>query len=316
MPSQLEQLKLVTTVVADTGDIESIKQYQPQDATTNPSLLLNAAQMPQYRSLVGEAMVWGKAQDGDDWLTSAMDRLAVNFGVELLRHIPGRVSTEVDAHLSFDTQATLDKARRIIAMYKAVDIDKSRVLIKIASTWEGIKAAQELEREGVNCNLTLLFGFAQAVACAEAGVFLISPFVGRILDWHKASTGLEYTAETDPGVLSVKAIYQYYKKFDYKTVVMGASFRHVDEILALSGCDRLTISPGLLETLSASSEPVTTRLDVNVAKALPLDKVSMGEQDFRWHMNEDAMATEKLSEGIRKFNADYVTLRAYLGEQG
>jgi transaldolase len=316
MPSQLEQLKLVTTVVADTGDIESIKQYQPQDATTNPSLLLNAARMPQYRSLVDEAMVWGKAQDGDDWLTSAMDRLAVNFGVELLRHIPGRVSTEVDAHLSFDTQATLDKARRIIAMYKAVDIDKSRVLIKIASTWEGIKAAQELECEGVNCNLTLLFGFAQAVACAEAGVFLISPFVGRILDWHKASTGLEYTAETDPGVLSVKAIYQYYKKFDYKTVVMGASFRHVDEILALSGCDRLTISPGLLETLSASSELVTTRLDVNVAKALPLDKVSMGEQDFRWHMNEDAMATEKLSEGIRKFNADYVTLRAYLGEQG
>jgi transaldolase len=316
MPSQLEQLKLVTTVVADTGDIESIKQYQPQDATTNPSLLLNAAQMPQYRSLVDEAMIWGKAQDDDDWLTSAMDRLAVNFGVELLRHIPGRVSTEVDAHLSFDTQATLDKARRIIAMYKAVDIDKSRVLIKIASTWEGIKAAQELEREGVNCNLTLLFGFAQAVACAEAGVFLISPFVGRILDWHKASTGLEYTAETDPGVLSVKAIYQYYKKFDYKTVVMGASFRHVDEILALSGCDRLTISPGLLETLSASSELVTTRLDVNVAKALPLDKVSMGEQDFRWHMNEDAMATEKLSEGIRKFNADYVTLRAYLGEQG
>jgi transaldolase len=316
MPSQLEQLKLVTTVVADTGDIESIKQYQPQDATTNPSLLLNAARMPQYRSLVDEAMAWGKAQDGDDWLTSAMDRLAVNFGVELLRHIPGRVSTEVDAHLSFDTQATLDKARRIIAMYKAVDIDKSRVLIKIASTWEGIKAAQELEREGVNCNLTLLFGFAQAVACAEAGVFLISPFVGRILDWHKASTGLEYTAETDPGVLSVKAIYQYYKKFDYGTVVMGASFRHVDEILALSGCDRLTISPGLLETLSASNEPVITRLDASTAKALPLDKVSMGEQDFRWHMNEDAMATEKLSEGIRKFNADYVTLRAYLAQQG
>jgi transaldolase len=316
MPSQLEQLKLVTTVVADTGDIESIKQYRPQDATTNPSLLLNAARMPQDRSLVDEAMAWGKAQDGDDWLTSAMDRLAVNFGVELLRHIPGRVSTEVDAHLSFDTQATLDKARRIIAMYKAVGIDKSRVLIKIASTWEGIKAAQELEREGVNCNLTLLFGFAQAVACAEAGVFLISPFVGRILDWHKASTGLEYTAETDPGVLSVKAIYQYYKKFDYGTVVMGASFRNVGEILALSGCDRLTISPGLLETLSASNEPMTTRLDVGTAKALPLDKVSMGEQDFRWHMNEDAMATEKLSEGIRKFNADYVTLRAYLAEQG
>lgn len=316
MSSQLEQLKRVTTVVADTGDIESIKQYQPQDATTNPSLLLNAAQMPQYRPLVDEAIVWGKAQSESDWLTSAMDRLGINFGVELLRHIPGRVSTEVDAHLSFNTQATLDKARRIIALYKAEGVDQSRVLIKIASTWEGIKAAEVLEREGVNCNLTLLFGFAQAVACAEAGVFLISPFVGRILDWHKASTGLEYTAETDPGVLSVKAIYQYYKKFDYQTVVMGASFRHVDEILALSGCDRLTISPALLATLSASDEPVTTCLDVNTAKALALEKVSMGEQNFRWHMNEDAMATEKLSEGIRKFNADYLTLRAYLTAQG
>jgi len=316
MSSQLEQLKRVTTVVADTGDIESIKQYQPEDATTNPSLLLNAAQMPQYRALVDEAIVWGKARSGDDWLTPAMDRLGINFGVELLRHIPGRVSTEVDAHLSFNTQATLDKARRIIALYAAEGIDQSRVLIKIAATWEGIKAAEVLEREGVNCNLTLLFGFAQAVACAEAGVFLISPFVGRILDWHKASTGLEYTAETDPGVLSVKAIYQYYKKFDYQTVVMGASFRNVDEILALCGCDRLTISPGLLETLSASHAPVTTRLDVNTAKALPLNKVSMGEQDFRWHMNEDAMATEKLSEGIRKFNADYITLRAYLKAQG
>jgi len=314
--SQLEQLKRVTTVVADTGDIESIKQYHPQDATTNPSLLLNAAQMPQYRALVDEAMVWGKAQNGTDWLTPAMDRLAINFGVELLAHIPGRVSTEVDAHLSFDTQATLDKARKIIAMYKMAGIDQSRVLIKIAATWEGIKAAETLEREGINCNLTLLFGFAQAVACAEAGVFLISPFVGRILDWHKASTGKEYTAEDDPGVLSVRAIYQYYKKFDYQTVVMGASFRNVGEILALSGCDRLTISPALLEILSANNSPVATRLDVETAKALPLDKVTMAEQDFRWHMNEDAMATEKLSEGIRKFNADYLSLRAFLARQG
>ncbi|MDB9869056.1 transaldolase, partial [Pseudomonadales bacterium] len=249
MPSQLEQLKRVTTVVADTGDINSIKQYQPQDATTNPSLLLNAAQMPQYRHLVDDAMTWGKQQAAAAWLDPAMDRLAINFGVELLRHIPGRVSTEVDAQLSFDTTATLDKARRIIALYAAAGIDQSRVLIKIAATWEGIAAAKILETQGIQCNLTLLFGFAQAVACAEAGVFLISPFVGRILDWHKAKTGLEYSAENDPGVLSVRQIFEYYKKFGYATVVMGASFRNVEEVLALSGCDRLTISPGLLEQL-------------------------------------------------------------------
>ena len=316
MLSQLEQLKRVTTVVADTGDIESIKQYQPQDATTNPSLLLSAAQMPQYQYLVKEAIARGKQEGGSSWLDTAMDRLAINFGVELLRHIPGRVSTEVDANLSFDTLATLDKARRIIGLYQAAGIDRSRVLIKIAATWEGIRAAQVLEAEGINCNLTLLFGFAQAVACAQAGVYLISPFVGRILDWHKAHTGQEYTAEQDPGVLSVRRIYEYYKKFDYPTVVMGASFRNREEVLALSGCDRLTISPGLLEQLDSSHEPVPTRLEANAARQLPIEKVTIDERSFRWLMNEDAMATDKLSEGIRKFNADYLSLRAYVATQG
>ena len=316
MLSQLEQLKRVTTVVADTGDIESIKQYQPQDATTNPSLLLSAAQMPQYQYLVKEAIARGKQEGGSSWLDTAMDRLAINFGVELLRHIPGRVSTEVDANLSFDTLATLDKARRIIGLYQAAGIDRSRVLIKIAATWEGIRAAQVLEAEGINCNLTLLFGFAQAVACAQAGVYLISPFVGRILDWHKAHTGQEYTAEQDPGVLSVRRIYEYYKKFDYPTVVMGASFRNREEVLALSGCDRLTISPWLLEQLDSSHEPVPTRLEADAARQLPIEKVTIDERSFRWLMNEDAMATDKLSEGIRKFNADYLSLRAYVATQG
>ena len=316
MLSQLEQLKRVTTVVADTGDIESIKQYQPQDATTNPSLLLSAAQMPQYQYLVKEAIARGKQEGGSSWLDTAMDRLAINFGVELLRHIPGRVSTEVDANLSFDTLATLDKARRIIGLYQAAGIDRSRVLIKIAATWEGIRAAQVLEAEGINCNFTLLFGFAQAVACAQAGVYLISPFVGRILDWHKAHTGQEYTAEQDPGVLSVRRIYEYYKKFDYPTVVMGASFRNREEVLALSGCDRLTISPGLLEQLDSSHEPVPTRLEADAARQLPIEKVTIDERSFRWLMNEDAMATDKLSEGISKFNADYLSLRAYVATQG
>ena len=316
MLSQLEQLKRVTTVVADTGDIESIKQYQPQDATTNPSLLLSAAQMPQYQYLVKEAIARGKQEGGSSWLDTAMDRLAINFGGELLRHIPGRVSTEVDANLSFDSLATLDKARRIIGLYQAAGIDRSRVLIKIAATWEGIRAAQVLEAEGINCNLTLLFGFAQAVACAQAGVYLISPFVGRILDWHKAHTGQEYTAEQDPGVLSVRRIYEYYKKFDYPTVVMGASFRNREEVLALSGCDRLTISPGLLEQLDSSHEPVPTRLEADAARQLPIEKVTIDERSFRWLMNEDAMATDKLSEGIRKFNADYLSLRAYVATQG
>ena len=316
MLSQLEQLKRVTTVVADTGDIESIKQYQPQDATTNPSLLLSAAQMPQYQYLVKEAIARGKQEGGSSWLDTAMDRLAINFGGELLRHIPGRVSTEVDANLSFDSLATLDKARRIIGLYQAAGIDRSRVLIKIAATWEGIRAAQVLEAECINCNLTLLFGFAQAVACAQAGVYLISPFVGRILDWHKAHTGQEYTAEQDPGVLSVRRIYEYYKKFDYPTVVMGASFRNREEVLALSGCDRLTISPGLLEQLDSSHEPVPTRLEADAARQLPIEKVTIDERSFRWLMNEDAMATDKLSEGIRKFNADYLSLRAYVATQG
>jgi len=310
--SQLDQLKNFTTIVADTGDIDSIKNFKPDDSTTNPSLLLKAATMGAYQHLVSDAVAWGRQQSSDDWITPAMDKLAVNFGVELLKLIPGRVSTEVDAHLSFDTEATIAKARKLIALYQDAGIDKSRVLIKIASTWEGIKAAEILEKEGITCNLTLLFSFAQAVACAQAGAYLISPFVGRILDWYKKSTGEDYTAETDPGVLSVQAIYEYYKKFDYKTVVMGASFRNVGEILALAGCDRLTISPALLAELASSSDEVKQKLDAQAAKALALEKLDLSESDFRWMMNEDAMATEKLSEGIRGFNADYLKLREYL----
>jgi len=310
--SQLDQLKNFTTIVADTGDIDSIKNFKPDDSTTNPSLLLKAATMDAYQHLVSDAVNWGRQQSSDDWITPAMDKLAVNFGVELLKLIPGRVSTEVDAHLSFDTEATIAKARKLIALYQDAGIDKSRVLIKIASTWEGIKAAEILEKEGITCNLTLLFSFAQAVACAQAGAYLISPFVGRILDWYKKSTGEDYTAETDPGVLSVQAIYEYYKKFDYKTVVMGASFRNVGEILALAGCDRLTISPALLAELASSSDEVKQKLDAQAAKALALEKLDLSESDFRWMMNEDAMATEKLSEGIRGFNADYLKLREYL----
>jgi len=315
MTSQLEQLKQHTKVVADTGDIESIKEFKPEDSTTNPSLILNAAQMVQYRVLVDEAIKWGKQQNTSDWLEAAIDRLSINFGVELLKHIPGRVSTEVDACFSFDTRATIEKARHIIAMYQQAGIGSERILIKIAATWEGIRAAEVLEKENIQCNLTLLFGFAQAVACAEAGVYLISPFVGRILDWYKASTGKEYSAEDDPGVKSVRDVYQYYKKFDYKTVVMGASFRNAGEILALAGCDRLTISPTLLAELSASQDEIVVCLDANKAKQLDLEKLELDEKSFRWMMNEDAMSTEKLSEGIRKFNADYLALKTYLSGQ-
>lgn len=312
MTNQLDQLKEFTQVVADTGDIASINNFKPLDATTNPSLLFKAASMESYSGLVNEAIAWAKEKSSEQWLELAMDKLAVVFGVELLKVIPGRVSTEIDANLSFDTQATIAKAHNIMALYAEAGIESNRVLIKIASTWEGIQAAKVLEKEGIQCNLTLLFGFAQAVACAQANVFLISPFVGRITDWHKAKTGLEYTPETDPGVLSVQHIYNYFKKHDYQTIVMGASFRSCEQLLALAGCDRLTISPALLAQLMERTQPITEQLSLASAQSSVSEKIDIDEVAFRWMMNEDAMATEKLSEGIRGFHADYVKLQELL----
>lgn len=316
--TQLDQLKEFTTVVADTGDFDSIAKYKPQDATTNPSLLFKAAGMEQYAHLVNDAVAYGKALEGDisesDRLGYIVDKLSVNFGLEILKIVPGYVSTEVDARLSFDKEATIDRAHRIIEMYKKAGIDKERILIKIASTWEGIQACKELQKEGISCNMTLLFGFAQAVGCAEANATLISPFVGRILDWHKAKTGkTSYESHEDPGVLSVSKIYQYYKKYGYQTIVMGASFRNVGEIIELAGCDRLTISPNLLDDLSKSNEPITRKLDgESAAKKYTGPKVSFSEKEFRLSLNEDAMATEKLAEGIRGFSADIVKLEEIL----
>lgn len=316
MPSQLEQLKAMTTIVADTGDIEAIRRHQPEDATTNPSLLFKAASLPEYAPLIDEAVAWAQAQshDRERQVHDALDRLAVDVGVEVLKIVPGRVSTEVDARLSFDTQATLTKARKLIGLYQEAGIGNERVLLKIASTWEGIRAGEILEREGIHCNLTLMFGFAQARACAEAGVTLISPFVGRILDWHKAHSGrTEIPAEEDPGVLSVREIYRYFKAHAYPTIVMGASFRNVGEVLALAGCDRLTIAPNLLEELAGSEAPLPRRLDdagERTARPEPLD-----EARYRWDMNEDAMATEKLAEGIRGFTADQIKLEQMLAER-
>lgn len=313
MTHQLDALKQVTTVVADTGDIEAIKKYEPVDATTNPSLLLKAAALPQYKNLIEQSIVWAKQQSNDTatQIEDASDMLAVLIGKEISALIPGRISTEVDARLSYNTQATIDKAHRLIQLYADAGIDKSRILIKIASTWEGIKAAEKLEQEGINCNLTLLFSFAQARACAEAGVYLISPFVGRILDWYKAKTGTEsYASLEDPGVISVTKIYDYYKTHGYSTVVMGASFRNVGEIQALAGCDRLTISPQLLEELANLNEPLTTQLvDNGAQEAAP---APLTEAEFRWDMNEDAMATEKLAEGIRNFAIDQGKLEVQL----
>lgn len=315
MTTQLESLRTLTTVVADTGDIEAIKKYKPVDATTNPSLLLKAASLPQYAELIKESVTWAKAQSSsaEQQLVDAGDKLAVAIGNEIVNVIPGRISTEVDARLSFDTAATVKKAHKLIKLYDDVGIDKSRILIKIASTWEGIKAAEILEKEGINCNLTLLFSFAQARACAEANVFLISPFVGRILDWFKASTGkTDYAGSEDPGVVSVTEIYNYYKSYGYKTVVMGASFRNIDEILFLAGCDRLTISPQLLEELAnAQGEVKPYLVDSGKVKNVG-DKIS--EAQFRWDMNENAMATEKLAEGIRNFSGDQVKLEALLSK--
>jgi len=302
--TQLEQLKEFTTIVADTGDIEAISKFKPQDATTNPSLVYKAAIMPEYQNLVNDAISYGK---GD--LSTVMDKLAVNFGVEITKIVPGYVSTEVDARLSFDTEGTIAKAHRIIDLYKEAGVDKSRILIKIAATYEGIKAAETLEKEGISCNLTLVFSKAQAIACAEAGCTLISPFVGRIMDWYKKKDNVSgYKPSLDPGVLSVTGIYNYFKKFGYKTIVMGASFRNTEEILELAGCDRLTISPGLLGSLSSCNDSLDMKLDASKSVDMNIEKVDIDEKSFRWMMNEDAMATEKLSEGIRNFTADILKL--------
>src|SRR5271170_5905588 len=302
----LESLKKYTTVVADTGDIEAIARHRPQDATTNPSLLFHAAQLPAYRHLVEEAAELALKQGGghEEMAAEFIDRLFVLFGCEILKVVPGRVSTEVAASLSFDTRATVAKARKLISLYEKKNVARERILIKIASAWEGIRAAELLEKEGIHCNLTLLFSFAQAVACAEAGVTLISPFVGRIYDWYKKQGGAEIPPDQDPGVASVTRIYDYYKKFGYKTQVMGASFRNVNQIVRLAGCDLLTISPELFDQLEKSEGVLDRKLDPAKAQATKEVKLHMDEKTFRWMHNEDAMATEKLAEGIRKFNSD------------
>ncbi|CCN82117.1 transaldolase B [Vibrio nigripulchritudo SFn27] len=304
MSNKLEQLRKLTTVVADTGEIDAIKKYQPEDATTNPSLILKAAQIAEYAPLIDQAIDYAKSQSADkaQQVQDACDMLAVNIGKEILTTIPGRISTEVDARLSYDTEGSVAKARQLIKMYNDAGISNDRILIKLASTWEGIRAAEILEKEGINCNLTLLFSFAQARACAEAGVFLISPFVGRIMDWYKAKEGRDFEASEDPGVLSVTKIYNYYKEYGYNTVVMGASFRNIGEILELAGCDRLTIAPALLAELEASEGKVVEKLvDSNGSADRP---AAMTHAEFLWDHNQDAMAVEKLAEGIRNFAVD------------
>lgn len=316
MSDLLSQLKTMTSVVADTGDIEAIKQHQPEDATTNPSLLLKAAALSQYQPLIAESIALAKQQQSstEAIIIDACDWLAVKIGTEILATIPGKISTEVDARLSFDTQATVAKAQKLIAMYESLGIDKSRILIKIASTWQGIKAAEQLQQQGINCNLTLLFNFAQARSAAEAGAYLISPFVGRILDWYKANTDKqEYSPEEDPGVISVTEIYQYYKSHGYDTIVMGASFRNTDEILALAGCDKLTIGPDLLLQLSQQSGELNAKLiNKGVTKTKP---EPLTESEFLWQLNQDAMAVEKLAQGIRAFAVDQEKLEQLLSQQ-
>lgn len=313
MSTQLDALRNMTVVVADTGDIEAIKTYQPQDATTNPSLILSASTLPQYTPLIDDAIAYAKAQSHDkaQQLIDAEDKLAVNIGLEILKIVPGRISTEVDARLSYDTQATVEKARKLIALYNAAGITNDRILIKIASTWQGIRAAEILEKEGINCNLTLLFSQAQARACAEAGVYLISPFVGRILDWYKANSDKkEYAPSEDPGVISVTNIYNYYKQYGYKTVVMGASFRNVGEITELAGCDRLTIAPALLKELQENTTALVRKLSyTGEVKAKPQP---LSESEFYWLHNSDPMAVEKLADGIRKFAVDQEKLETML----
>ena len=314
MATQLDQLKQYTTVVADTGDFRQMEEFAPQDATTNPSLILAAAAKPEYRPILDAVVAEFKAtvDAPASKIGELMDRVIVAFGLEILKRVPGRVSSEVDARLSFDTEATVQKAREIMSLYEAAGIPRERVLIKIAATWEGIQAARQLEQEGIHCNLTLLFSLVQAVACAEAGVRLISPFVGRILDWYVAATGEKYTAETDPGVISVRTIYNYYKKFGYPVQIMGASFRNTGEILALAGCDLLTISPGLLAELAACGDEVKPYLSPEAAAASDIERIPADEKNFRFLFNEDAMATEKTAEGIRKFSADIRKLEALL----
>lgn len=311
MPNTLDSLKSITTVVADTGDFETLAAYAPQDATTNPSLILKALQKTEYASVLDDAIqsTADSGTSGEERIDLVIDHLLIGFGLKILEIVPGRVSTEVDARLSFDADATVAKARELIALYEAAGIKRERVLIKIASTWEGIRAAEVLQKEGIRCNMTLLFSLAQAVACAEAGAQLISPFVGRILDWYKANTDTDYDRSNDPGVASVKEIYTYYKKFGHDTEVMGASFRNIGEILELAGCDLLTISPNLLEELQGMDEAVERKLSPEAAKDADIEPLDVSEKSFRWLMNEDAMATEKLSQGIRVFGQDMVKVR-------
>ena len=320
MATLLEQLKSMTVVVADTGDMNSMKKFKPRDATTNPSLITAAAQMPEYIPLVDDALLWAKREAGpkatkDAVVKRAIDRLAVEFGLRILAIVPGRVSTEVDARLSFDTQATIDKAHLLISQYEAAGAKRERILIKIASTWEGIRAAEQLEKEGIHCNLTLLFGLHQAIACAEAKITLISPFVGRILDWYKKHENRDYTPQEDPGVVSVTRIYEYFKKFGHKTEVMGASFRNIGEIQELAGCDLLTISPQLLAELEGKTGTLERKLDPEKIKSMSIDKIEMDEKVFRAMHEKDAMAHDKLAEGIEGFSKALVALEKHLGER-
>jgi transaldolase len=314
MSSALDQLKKFTTVVADTGDFESIREFEPQDATTNPTLIYKAVQHPEYKPLLEKAVAENKnsSLSGPALHRKIIDDLLIAFGSEILKIVPGRVSTEVDARLSFDVEATVEKARYLIGLYKKAGIDRERILIKIASTWEGAQAARICQQEGINCNLTLLFSLPQAIACAEAGVRLISPFVGRIYDYYKATTGKEYSGTDDPGVQSVRSVYTYYKKFGYQTQVMGASFRNIGQITELAGCDLLTISPDLLDLLKKSNETVERKLDPAEAASASIQKIELDEKTFRWLLNEDAMATDKLADGIRKFAADIVKLEGII----
>ena len=314
--TQLEQIKQFTTVVADTGDFATLKQFAPRDATTNPSLILKAALMPEYSYILEKAIADNKGKAAGSHLVSlVLADLLILFGTEILKIVPGRVSTETDANLSFDTAALVAKGRQFIDLYAKQGIERERILIKIASTWEGIRAAEILQREGINCNLTLLFSLAQAIACAEAKVKLISPFVGRIMDWYKAKEKKDFPPAEDPGVKSVQEIYAYYKKFDYTTEVMGASFRNIGEILELAGCDLLTISPALLSELQKGTDPVIRKLSPEIARASALEKIPLDEKKFRWLYNENAMATEKTAEGIRLFNADAVKLEQFIASK-
>ncbi|NBB79917.1 MAG: transaldolase [Verrucomicrobia bacterium] len=317
MSNTLESLKEMTTVVADTGDFETLSAYAPQDATTNPSLILKALQKPEYAGVLVDAIesAGESSASGDERIDLVIDHLLVGFGLKILEIVPGRVSTEVDARLSFDAEASVAKARELIALYEAAGISRERVLIKLASTWEGIQAAEVLQKEGIRCNMTLLFSLVQAAACAEVGAQLISPFVGRILDWYKANTDETYGRENDPGVASVKEIFNYYKKFGYKTEVMGASFRNSGEILELAGCDLLTISPALLEELQGMNEPIERKLDADAAQSSDIERLEVSEKSFRWLLNEDAMATEKLAQGIRVFASDMNKVREIVKEK-